>query len=134
MHNFNYMMNPMYNCGADIETIICYLLRYQLYTVQWVELVTCPLLSLTWFLTTESPLKMMKNPFYFTLKALPVLKMFIFLPWLFVHIGTLLDQKVKVNFKMFDITDWTVKYNSHIAQYLKKQKKSDNEIRLVIRI
>ena len=32
------------------------------------------------FLATESPLKMMKNAFYFTLKALFVLKIFIFLP------------------------------------------------------
>ena len=31
------------------------------------------------FLATESPLKMMKNAFYFTLKALFVLKIFKFL-------------------------------------------------------
>ena len=35
------------------------------------------------FLATESPLKMMKNVFYFTSKALFVLKMFNFLSWLF---------------------------------------------------
>ena len=34
-------------------------------------------------LTTETHLKMMKNDFYFTLKALLVLKIFIFLSWLF---------------------------------------------------
>ena len=34
-------------------------------------------------LTTETYLKMMKNDFYFTLKALLVLKIFIFLSWLF---------------------------------------------------
>ena len=33
----------------------------------------------------ESPLEMMKNAFYFILKALFVLKMFKFLPWLFGH-------------------------------------------------
>ena len=33
----------------------------------------------------ESPLKVMKNPFYFTLKALFVLKIFKFLSWLFGH-------------------------------------------------
>ena len=32
--------------------------------------------SLRQFLANESPLKMMKNPFYFILKALPVLKIF----------------------------------------------------------
>ena len=35
----------------------------------------------------ESPLKMMKNTFYFILKALFVLKIFKFLSWLFGHVG-----------------------------------------------
>ena len=39
------------------------------------------------FLATESPLKMMKNAFYFTSKALFVLKIFKFLSWLFGHIA-----------------------------------------------
>ena len=38
------------------------------------------------FLITEIPLKMMKNAFYFTLKALFVLKIFKFLSWLFRHV------------------------------------------------
>ena len=37
------------------------------------------ILSLRQFLAAESPLKMMKNAFYFTLKALHVLKIFIVL-------------------------------------------------------
>ena len=51
------------------------------------------------FLTTESPLKMMKNAFYFTSKAVFVLKIFKFLSWLFGHISKQLDRKDKVNFK-----------------------------------
>ena len=43
------------------------------------------------FLITESPLKMMKNAFYFTLKALIVLKIFKFLSWLFVIYKKRLD-------------------------------------------
>ena len=39
-------------------------------------------LCLKQFLATESPLKMMKNAFYFTLKSLFVLKIFKFLSWL----------------------------------------------------
>ena len=35
------------------------------------------------FLATESPLKVMKNAFYFTLKALFVHEIFKFLSWLF---------------------------------------------------
>ena len=36
------------------------------------------------FLATETPLKMMKNPFYFTSKALFVLKIFKFFSWILV--------------------------------------------------
>ena len=35
----------------------------------------------------ESPFKMMKNAFYFILKALFALKRFKFLSWLFGHVG-----------------------------------------------
>ena len=38
------------------------------------------------FLISESPLKMMKKAFYFTLKSLFVLKIFKFLSWLFGHV------------------------------------------------
>ena len=38
------------------------------------------------FLATKSSLKMIKNAFYFTLKALFVLKIFKFLPLLFGHV------------------------------------------------
>ena len=38
------------------------------------------------FLMTESPLKMMKNASYFTLKALFVFKIFKYLSWLFDHV------------------------------------------------
>ena len=42
---------------------------------------------------TERPLKVMKNAFYFTLKALFVLKMFKFLTGVFVYVYKRLDQK-----------------------------------------
>ena len=35
----------------------------------------------------EGPLKMMKNAFYFMIKALFVLKVFKFLSWYFGHVG-----------------------------------------------
>ena len=38
------------------------------------------------FLATESPLKVMRNVFYFTLKALSVHKIFKFLPLLSGHV------------------------------------------------
>ena len=43
------------------------------------------------FLATESPLKIMKNVFYFTLKALSILKIFTFLFWSFDHVEKRLD-------------------------------------------
>ena len=52
------------------------------------------------FLATESPLKMMKNASYFTLKALFAPKIFKFLYYLFGHVDKWLDQKGKVNFKI----------------------------------
>ena len=64
---------------------------------------------------------MMKNAFYFTLKALFVLKIFKFLSWLFGHVGKRLDYKNKFNFEIYGATAWLPnKCNAHIAQYLKK--------------
>ena len=58
---------------------------------------------------------MMKNGFYFTLKALFLLEMFKFLSWLLGF------EKAKVNFKMYDVAEWTTKNcNTYIVQYLKK--------------
>ena len=73
------------------------------------------------FLAAESPLKMMKNAFYFTSKALFVLKIFKFLPWLIGHVAKRLDKKDKVNFKFYDVTAWLTKNcTTHIAQYFEK--------------
>ena len=47
--------------------------------------------SLRQFLATESPLKMMKTAFYFTLKALFLFKIFKLLSWLFGHVEKRLD-------------------------------------------
>ena len=49
------------------------------------------LLGLRQFLATESPLKMTKNAFYFTLNALLVLKIFKFLSWIFAFVEKFFD-------------------------------------------
>ena len=59
------------------------------------------------FSAAESPLKMMKNAFYFRSKALFVLKIFKFLSWIFGHIVKRLDKKDKSNFKFYDVTTVT---------------------------
>ena len=64
---------------------------------------------------------MIKNAFYFTLKALFVLKIFKFLSWLFDHVEKQLDQKDQVNLKSYYVTSWeTYNCNTHVTQYLKK--------------
>ena len=64
---------------------------------------------------------MMKNAFYFTLKALFVLKIFKISSWLFSHVEKRLDKKDKVSFKIDDVTTWyTINSNTQIAQCLKK--------------
>ena len=48
------------------------------------------------FLATESLLKMIKDAFYFTLKALFAIKIFQFLPWLFGHYKNGLIRRVRL--------------------------------------
>ena len=62
----------------------------------------------------------MKNAFYIKLKALFILDIFTFLSWRFGHVEKQLDKKAEVNFKIYDVTDWTANnYNAYIVQYLK---------------
>ena len=50
-----------------------------------------------------------------------IFKIFKFLSWLFGHVEKQLDQKDKVNFKIYEFTAWlTNKCNTHITQYLQK--------------
>ena len=73
------------------------------------------------FLVNESPLKMMENAFYFTPKALFILKIFTFLSSLFGHLAKRLDKKDKVYFKFYDVIAWLANNcNTNIAQYFEK--------------
>ena len=58
-----------------------------------------------------------------------VLKIFKFLSSIFDHVEKQRDKTDQVNFKIYDLTTW-VKHNcnTHIDQYLKKQRQSGNEI------
>ena len=76
----------------------------------------------------ESPLKVMKNDYYFILKAIFVLKIFKFLSWLFDHYQKTAWLKDKVNFKIYDvITWWANNWNTYITQYLTKKRQQDKE-------
>ena len=61
-----------------------------------------------------SPLKMMKNAFYFILQALFVLKTFKFRHDFSVMQEKRLDQKDKVNYKIYDVITWLK--NTHNGQ------------------
>ena len=73
---------------------------------------------------------MMKNDFYFMLKALFILKIFKFLScFFFDYIRKRVYKKAKADFKICDATSWTTNsYNTYIAQYLKKLRQSGNEV------
>ena len=49
----------------------------------------------------------MKNVFYFMLKAFFVLGIFTFLSWSFGYVEKRVDKKAMVDFKIYDVTDWT---------------------------
>ena len=80
-------------------------------------LVKGPLSGLKQFLTTESPLQVWKPLFY--VKSTFRFKIFPFLPRIFGYKEKRLDKKVKVNFKINDVTGWTTNnYNKYNVQYL----------------
>ena len=59
----------------------------------------------------------MKNVFYFALKVVFLLKVFVFVTTSWSR----LDKKDKVNFKVYDVKTWfTNNYNTYVAQYLTK--------------
>ena len=71
---------------------------------------------------------MMKNDFYFNLKSLFVLKIFKFLPSLFGHVEKRLIRKLRLILKLkTSLTGKKNNCNTHIAQYLKNYRQSDNE-------
>ena len=71
---------------------------------------------------------MMKNAFHFILKAIFVLK-----TWLFDHVEKRLDYKDQVNFKIHDVTTWLQTIVIHILLHISRRQ-SDNEIWSVNRI
>ena len=86
-------------------------------------------------MATESPLKMMTNAFYFTSKALFVLRILKFLSLLLDHVAKRLDKKSMVNFKFYDVTAWfTNNRDTHIIQYFENYRQSDNQIWSVNRV
>ena len=69
---------------------------------------------------------MIKNIFNFMLKELFFLQIIIVVSYLsifhlFCYVEKRFVKKVKLNFKIYDVTAWAINnYKTHIAQYLKK--------------
>ena len=73
---------------------------------------------------------MMKNAFYFMLKASFGLKIFNFLSGHFWSCKKRFDVKTNVNFKICDVTDWnTNNYNTHIADF--SRSKTNQTVKFV---
>ena len=80
----------------------------------WYNRLKGALSSLKQVLATESPLQMMKNAFYFILKAVLVLEIFKFLSWIFGNIEKGLIYKDNFDFKVHDVTTrLTNNWNKH---------------------
>ena len=73
------------HCTSDLKNLFRSLRTYTLKNFN------AALSRLRQFLATENPFKMMKNAFYFALKALFVLKIFKFLFWLFGYVEKRFD-------------------------------------------
>ena len=87
-------------------------------------------LSKKWFyFLWWKPFKIMKNAFYFILKALFLFKIFKFFVLTFWSCKKTGWLERKINFKIHNITTWLVdNCNKHIAHYLTNEKQPDNEI------
>ena len=67
------------------------------------------------------PFKKAKKTFHFIFKALSILKVFKFLPWLFGHVEKIAWLERQIWFWIHDVTTWLMNNcNIHIPQYLMK--------------
>ena len=81
----------------------------------------------------DSPLKMIKNTFYFILKVFPFTKYLNFCLDILVAQKKRFNYENKISFKIFDATSWlTNNYNAHVAHYLTKLRQPDSEFGQVI--
>ena len=117
-------------CASCNSSVFCSSWLYFSILIFVIEEIKGPLSGLRQFLTIERSLKIMKNAFYFMFKALFVLEIFTFLSSLFgINIEKRLDKKAMVDYKVYDVTYRTTNNcNTHITQYLKKQRQSCNEV------
>ena len=64
----------------------------------------------------------MKNAFYFMLEALFIPKTLKYLSSLFGYVEKRLNEKAKVNFKIYDVTNWQQITAIHILSSISRNK------------
>ena len=131
LHFFRYKWNVLKKLKTFLKACFFVTPVLQVVSIKWEK---GRLSGLRQFLATESSLKMVKNAFYFTLKAFFILKIFKFLYWLFGHAEKCLIKKISLILKIMTSQPREKNNcNTHIAQYL-KYLKAKNEICSVNRI
>ena len=73
----------------------------------WLKVRLPPSKKVAFICFNEHRLKVIKNAFYFMLKAIFVVEISKFLSWLLGYVEKRFDKKAKVNFKIYDVTYWT---------------------------
>ena len=83
----------------------------------WLKVRLPPSKKVAFICFNEHRLKVIKNAFYFMLKAIFVVEISKFLSWLLGYVEKRFDKKAKVNFKIYDVTYWTTNtYDIHITE------------------
>ena len=91
-----------------------------LYFFPLYESLTLTLQKFTFIYLNENPLKMIKMLFFHVKRSF-FFNIFTFLYWLFGYLEKRLDKEALINFKIYDVSDWTKNnYNTNITQHLKE--------------
>ena len=98
----NFSKHAKKNCESA-ENLVEALIQLELLNFYEFKVEFLPSGTATFIFFNEGSLKIMKDPFYFMLKALYVLEIFKFLSWLFNHLEKWLVKKAEVNFKTHDV-------------------------------
>ena len=109
------------------------LIKEYIYIANILKVGLSPTKKICFICFSESPLKMMKNAFYSTLKALFVFKVLNFCPEVLIKQKKWLGQNDKVNFKIYGVkTQLRNHCNTHIVQYFTKLRQSELKFGLLI--
>ena len=131
LHFFRYKWNVLKKLKSFLKACFFVTPVLQVVSIKWEK---SRLSGLRQFIATESPLKMVKNAFYFTLKVFFILKIFKFLYWLFGHAEKRLIRKISLISKIMTSQPWKKKQLEYTYCPISQEVKANNEICSVNRI